>query len=85
MITDIIISLINLFDGFVGGSNAFNDLISRSSSFFTSLVTAFDNIKLAFSYLYFFIPRAYFEPLITIFLLVMLVKCITAVINLIYP
>lgn len=85
MLTDQILGLIDFVDYFLSSNNAISDLITRTSSFVSSLSTALNNIKDAFMWLYFFIPKAYFEPLITIFLLIMLVKCITALINLVYP
>lgn len=85
MITDILIKLVLFGDNILNNSNSFSDLISRCSTFFSTLNTSLSNISTAFSYLYFFIPKAYFDPLITIFLLIMLVKCIMAIVNLIYP
>lgn len=85
MITDELISLIEFVDYFINRSNNLSDLITRTTSFISVLTTASNNIKDAFSYLFFFIPKSYFEPLITIFLLVMLIKCIMAIINLVYP
>ena len=85
MITDLLTNLILFGDRLLNNSNSFSDLITRCISFFTTLNTALANIRTAFSYLYFFIPKAYFDPLITIFLLIMLVKCVMAIVNLVYP
>ena len=85
MITDILVKLILFGDSLLNNNNSFSDLITRCTSFFSTLNTSLSNIANAFSYLYFFIPKAYFDPLITIFLLIMLVKCIMAIVNLIYP
>ena len=85
MITDILTELILFGDNLLNNSNNFSDLISRCNTFFATLNTSLTNISNAFSYLYFFIPKAYFDPLITIFLLIMVVKCIMAIVNLIYP
>ena len=85
MITDLLTNLILFGDSLLNNSNSFSDLISRCTSFFSTLNTALANIQTAFSYLYFFIPKSYFDPLITIALLIMLIKCIMAIVNLIYP
>lgn len=85
MITDILIKLVLFGDNILNNSSAFSDFITRCNTFFSTLNTSLSNISNAFSYLYFFIPKAYFDPLITIFLLIMLVKCIMAIVNLIYP
>ena len=85
MITDLLSKLILFGDSLLNNSNAFSDLISRCTTFFSTLNTALSNIQTAFSYLYFFIPKAYFDPLITIFLLIMLIKCVMAIVNLVYP
>lgn len=85
MLTDELISLIEFVDHFINSSNNLSDLITRTTAFIQVLNTSLTNIQNAFSYLFFFIPKSYFEPLITIFLLIMLIKCIMAIVNLIYP
>lgn len=85
MLTDELISLIEFVDHFINSSNNLSDLISRTTAFISVLNTSSNNIKNAFAWLFFFIPKSYFEPLITIFLLVMLIKCIMAILNLVYP
>lgn len=85
MITDELISLIGFVDHFINSSSNLSDLITRTTAFLQTLNTSLNNIKNAFAWLYFFIPKAYFQPLITIFLLVMLIKCVMAIVNLVYP
>ena len=85
MSTQVIIDLINWADSLAGSNNAITDLINRTISFLSTLVSAGTKVQTALSYLYFFIPKAYFEPLITIFLLIMLAKCVLALVNLFYP
>lgn len=85
MLTDELINLIEFVDHFINSSNNLSDLISRTTAFINVLITSGNNIKNAFAWLFFFIPKSYFEPLITIFLLVMLIKCVMAFINLVYP
>lgn len=85
MLTHELIELVRFVDSFVNNFESFSDLINRTVAFLSSLNTALTNIQSAFSWLFFFIPKSYFEPLITIFLLIMLVKCIMAIVNLFYP
>lgn len=85
MATNELIELIEFADSLANSFGSISDLITRLTSFLSSLSTAFTNVRTALSYLYFFIPKSYFEPLITIFLLVMLVKCVMAIVNLLYP
>lgn len=85
MLTHELIEFVRFVDSFINNFSSFTDLINRTVIFLSSLNTALNNIKSAFSWLFFFIPKSYFEPLITIFLLIMLVKCIMAIVNLFYP
>lgn len=85
MITDFIIGLINAGDTLFSSSSVLSDLITRLTTFITTLNTGLSNIQNAFAWLYFFIPKIYFDPLIKIFLLIMFLKCITALVNLVYP
>ena len=66
MITDLLTKLILFGDSLLNNSNSFSDLITRCTTFFSTLNTALSNIQTAFSYLYFFIPKAYFDPLTSI-------------------
>lgn len=85
MLTKELIDLIAWADSFVSNGDSIADIIQRTSEFLNYLTLALSNVRTALSYLYFFIPKSYFDPLITIFLLIMLAKCVMALVNLLYP
>ena len=85
MLTKELIDLITWADSLADSSGNITELVTRTTSFLSVLHNSLGSVKTALSYLYFFIPKAYFEPLITIFLLIMLVKCAMALVNLLYP
>lgn len=85
MVTHELIDLINFVDSIVNKSNNLSDLITRINSVISTMIIAMDNIKNAFAWLFYFIPKNYFIPLITLVLIIMFLKIIMAIVNLVYP